>query len=503
MGKPSTPTPPNPLTTAAAATGTNVSTAIANSFLNNTNQVTPTGSLDYNQTGSYGWTDPTTGATYQVPRFTATQTLSPQEQAIQNQTLGAQYNLAGMANAQSGSVANLLATPFSPGASAPQAGNPNAISNVPQALTSYNPGGPIQTQLAPYGQQQSSFDTSGLANTNAITQSYGPSQGDLTNFTNQVQQSLMGQISPQLDVQRQQLEQKLADQGIRYGSDAYNNAFMPFNQQENNAYLQTVTGATGQAKTLMDMAAQQAGFQNSAQQQAYLQQQGIGQFANAAQQQAYQQALGSGGFANQAAAQQYAQNAGMASFANAGLAQQVAQAQSGFNAQQAARNAYLQEQYAQRNQPINEITSLLSGSQVQQPNFVNTPGSQIPTTDVAGLINTNFNQQMQNYQQQSTNYNSLMGGILGLGAGALKASDRRVKEDIHKIATVFAADSESGESKKLPIYKYAYKDDPASTPQVGPMAQDVEKITPEAVTEVGGVKHIRPNEVMGSILRAA
>jgi hypothetical protein len=35
------------------------------------------------------------------------------------------------------------------------------------------------------------------------------------------------------------------------------------------------------------------------------------------------------------------------------------------------------------------------------------------------------------------------------------------------------------------------------------MAQDVEKITPEAVTEVGGVKHIRPNEVMGSILRAA
>jgi hypothetical protein len=485
VGKPDAPTPPNPIATAQAQTGTNVSTAVANAFLNNTGQINPDGSLRYDVTGNYGWTDPTTGSTYNIPTFTATQSLSPQGEAIKQQTLGAQMNMAGMANAQSGRISGLLSNEMDL-SGAPSAGSASGITNVPGAATSFNAGGPIQTSLGDAG---------------AITRSYGA--GDFSTDRQNVQDALMARINPQLNIQQDKLQQQLADQGIRYGSDAYNNPFMPFNQQENNAYLQTVTGATGQAKTLMDMAAQQAGFQNSAQQQAYLQQQGIGQFANAAQQQAYQQALGSGGFANQAAAQQYAQNAGMASFANAGLAQQVAQAQSGFNAQQAARNAYLQEQYAQRNQPINEITSLLSGSQVQQPNFVNTPGSQIPTTDVAGLINTNFNQQMQNYQQQSTNYNSLMGGILGLGAGALKASDRRVKEDIHKIATVFAADSESGESKKLPIYKYAYKDDPASTPQVGPMAQDVEKITPEAVTEVGGVKHIRPNEVMGSILRAA
>jgi hypothetical protein len=52
--KPDPPTPPNPLDTARAATGTNVSTAVANSFLNNVNQVTPQGALDYSQSGTYG-----------------------------------------------------------------------------------------------------------------------------------------------------------------------------------------------------------------------------------------------------------------------------------------------------------------------------------------------------------------------------------------------------------------------------------------------------------------
>jgi hypothetical protein len=471
MGKPDAPTPPNPIQTAGLATGTNVSTAIANAFLNNTNQVTPTGSLDYNQSGSYSWTDPTTGSTYQVPRFTATQTLTPMGQAIQGQDLAAQYNLAGMANAQSGKVANLLSTPFSPGTSAPAAGDASAISGIPAAQTSFNAGGPIQ----------SSLNLTGAADPNNIAQSYGT---DPSFSTAAVQQALMGQLQPQLDLQKQQLQQQLADQGIRYGSDAYNNAMMPFNQQENNAWMQAITGATGQQAQQMQMAGARAAFQNTAQQQAY------------------DQLVGAGTFVNQAQSQQFQQGAAQGTFANAGLAQQLQQQQAAFNAQQAQRASYMQEQYAQRNQPINEITSLLSGSQVSQPNFVNTPGSQIPTTDVAGLINNNFSQQMSAYQQQSQNYNSLMGGILGLGAGALKASDRRMKRDIDKIATVFAADADDA-PKKLPIYSYSYKDDPVAARHIGPMAQDVEKITPDAVRTIGGRKYIKPDHVMGSILRAA
>jgi hypothetical protein len=92
-----------------------------------------------------------------------------------------------------------------------------------------------------------------------------------------------------------------------------------------------------------------------------------------------------------------------------------------------------------------------------------------------------------------------MGGILGGAAGLI--SDRREKENIVPMGTVFAA-GEDGERKKLPISEWSYKGDPAR--HVGPMAQDVEKIDKQAVgTTREGVKYIDPGRVMGSILRAA
>lgn len=245
-------------------------------------------------------------------------------------------------------------------------------------------------------------------------------------------------------------------------------------------------------------------------------------FKNQAQNQGYEQQLGIGQFANQAQQQQYNQNSALAAFYNQGNAQNLAQAQDTFNAQQSARNQWLQEQYAQRNQPINEITSLLSGSQVSQPNFLTTAGSQIPTTDIAGLINNSFNQQMGVYQQQNQQYNSLVGGLLGLGAGALKASDERVKKNIVKIGSVLSMDPDHdddsasrdpdrdetmghtfGARAALPIYEYSYRGDPASIRHIGPMAQDVEAIDESAVKSIRGVKHIDTRKVMGNILRAA
>ena len=480
MGKPSAPTPPSVTDTARAATGTNVSTAVANAYLNNMNQVTPQGNLNYSTTGTYSWTDPSTGSTYNIPQFTATQTLTPQEQAIQAQTQAAQYNLAGMANTQSANISSLLSQPMN-FAGAPSAGNAQNIQNVPAAATGFDPGGPIQTGV----------NLTGAANPANIQQSYGT---DPSFSTQAVQQALMAQMQPQLDIQRQQLQQQLADQGIRYGSDAYNNAMMPLGQQQNNALMQSITGATAQQAQQMQMAGAQAAFGNQAQQQGY------------------DQSLGLGSFANQAQNQQYQQNAGQGTFYNAGIAQQLAQQQAGFNAAQSALNQYLQQQYAQRNQPINEITALLSGSQVQQPNFLNAPTSQIPTTDIAGLQNQNFNNQMAIYGQQNQQYNALMGGVLGLGAGALKMSDVREKENIHKVGDLLGGDRDQDQPKpgsvfgagdRLPIYSYSYKKDPAKTPQVGPMAQDVEKLDPRAVKTIKGTKYIDQRRLMGGLLGMA
>jgi hypothetical protein len=237
---------------------------------------------------------------------------------------------------------------------------------------------------------------------------------------------------------------------------------------------------------MMDMAAQRAGFENAAQQQQYEEEQGRGTFANQAQAANFQQA------------------GARADYLNAGLAQQVAQAQTGFNAQNMARNQFMNEQYAQRNQPINEISSLLSGSQINNPNFVNTPNNQIPTTDVAGLINNRFSQDMSIYQQQNQNYQQQQAGMYGLMGGILKGgigllSDVREKENITKLGSVLTPHSNDNE---LPIYKYSYKGDPASVMHVGPMAQDVEKIDPSAVIEHKGRKYIDGGK-LGSVLGMA
>jgi hypothetical protein len=82
------------------------------------------------------------------------------------------------------------------------------------------------------------------------------------------------------------------------------------------------------------------------------------------------------------------------------------------------RQQAVSEALAERNQPINEITALMSGSQVTQPQFGNVPTSQMPTVDRAGL-------EMAGYQNDLNRYNSrsspleMMGGLFGLATGGI------------------------------------------------------------------------------------
>ncbi len=112
MGK-SSPDPTPPRETSAATTGTNVSTAIANSFMQNMNEITPDGTRTTTQTGTEQITDPYTGQTYDVPTFTNTTTLSDGQQAIKDQQDAASLNLATLGNNQSAFLNDYMGTPFS------------------------------------------------------------------------------------------------------------------------------------------------------------------------------------------------------------------------------------------------------------------------------------------------------------------------------------------------------------------------------------------------------
>jgi len=428
----SAPQPPNPAQTAAAQTGTNVSTAVANSFLNNVNQITPQGELRYDPTDTYTWNDPSTGASYNIPRWTATQLLSPKQQTISDLRMETQTNLARLGQQQSGMLTDMLGHPMDI-SGAPQGGDPNALGG-------FDP----QTSFGDVGPQQRTLNQ------------------DFSADRQRVEDAMYQRMDPQLQRDKSQLEARLADQGIKIGSPAYQSAMDQYGRQLNDARL----GITEKG-----LAEQQAGFNQALQ---------TGQFYNSAQQQDFQQEALRGQFFNQAQQQ--------------GLG--YAQAQQG--AKDSARQQWLTEQYAQRNQPLNEISSLMSGSQVQQPSFLkNTPTSTIANTDYAGIMNTNFNQNFQNYQQSSQNFNQLMGGIFGAMSGMMR-SDRRGKNVGSKLGTVLAAGPDG--EKPLPIYEYEYKDDPAATRRIGPMAQDVEKIDKRAVKTRAGTKYIDMTR-MGSILR--
>lgn len=149
------------------------------------------------------------------------------------------------------------------------------------------------------------------------------------------------------------------------------------------------------------------------------------------------------------------------------------------------------EALAQRNQPINEITALLSGSQVSNPATMSgaTPGVGVANTDYAGIVNQGYQNQLGAYQSKMGGIGGLFGSVLGAagqagGFGAL-FSDRRLKTDVRRVGQ-----TDGG----LPIYTYRYLN--AGPYHMGVMADEVEAVNPEAVMDhVSGYKMVLYSEV--------
>jgi Chaperone of endosialidase len=89
------------------------------------------------------------------------------------------------------------------------------------------------------------------------------------------------------------------------------------------------------------------------------------------------------------------------------------------------------------------------------------------------------------YLTQAAAENQSNANLAGFGLGALKLgtslipSDERIKDDIKKVGELFDGQ---------PIYRFRYKGLPKV--HVGLMAQDVERVRPDAVTEYDGIKFV-------------
>jgi hypothetical protein len=141
----------------------------------------------------------------------------------------------------------------------------------------------------------------------------------------------------------------------------------------------------------------------------------------------------------------------------------------------AARGQSLQEQLALRAQPLNEAAALLSGQQVQQPQFGNVPQVVVQAPDYQAAVGQNYagqtsqwNANSQRIGAQNAAYAQAI-GQLG-GAAAMKFSDRRLKRDVQRIGTG---------AHGLPVYRFAYLWGEAGE---GYMADEVAAVAPHAVS---------------------
>lgn len=144
--------------------------------------------------------------------------------------------------------------------------------------------------------------------------------------------------------------------------------------------------------------------------------------------------------------------------------QATGQQQQQFNMGQQARQQAIQEQTFARNEPLNMLNAVRTGSQVTNPTFGGVPQQgQTAGPDLMGAANSQNQYNMGLYNSQVGSQNSLMSGLFGLGSAAIKVSDRRLKRNIKHI----------GKHNGINIYSFDYV---WGQPSVGVMADEVEHI---------------------------
>jgi hypothetical protein len=145
------------------------------------------------------------------------------------------------------------------------------------------------------------------------------------------------------------------------------------------------------------------------------------------------------------------------------------------------RGQAVQEALTERNQPINEITALLSNSQVSQPNFMqNTPKPGVAPTDYIGAQQMALGQQNLGWQAEQANQKAMMDGLFGLGKAAVGGwamSDIDTKENIDVVGQ-----REDG----LHVIDFDYKPETGlgDDRHRGLVAQEVAQVYPQAVARV-------------------
>lgn len=435
IGK-SFPDPTPPKETSAAQTGTSVSTAVANAFLQNPSENTPWGSTSVTPTGNYGWTDPYTNQTYNIPTFTRNTTLTPSGQATKDQTDAAQLNLGKLANQQSSFLLDYMGQPFDP--------NTNYSWDSSQATpesrrwVEYTPD-QIKAMSTQTGGGGSGF-TAGAFNP---SKTYEQWAADFS--ANQHGGTRGGNGAAPLYPDRPLYDAFVADERSKFdtserarytdwqmngggggagGASAYSGP---------GGYWDVMPGSSGKwigtPKTGSDRLVDWASLGNDDYEESRKRveealfsrlEPRIARDRDALETRLANQGIGLGSDLYKQGVDEFARqstDARMQTILAGGQEQSrlfgMDQARVATN--NAVRGQQIQEALVRRNQPLNEIMALLSGSQINLPQFMGANMPTIPTTDNAGIVGNYDNMQMQKAQMENQATGQILGGLFGLG----------------------------------------------------------------------------------------
>lgn len=139
----------------------------------------------------------------------------------------------------------------------------------------------------------------------------------------------------------------------------------------------------------------------------------------------------------------------------------------------ATRQQMLAELLLQRNTPLNELNSLRTGSQVSMPNFSGYYTNNSQAAPIFDAAQAQGNYDLAASQQAQSGFNSMLGGLAGLGqAGIMRFSDLRLKIDVKPIGRTAGGHN---------LYSWKWQD--GSGYGTGVIAQEVQKVQPDAVVE--------------------
>jgi len=234
------PEPPDPIDTAAAQTGTNVTTATANAYLTNPNIKGPTGSTTNRQIGTKKIFDPTTKKTYDIPLFEQETKLSSGEQGIYNTNVKNRQALGNLAGTGIKNAQNVLGTKYD-------------YSNIAA-------GGSAGDLTAP------SYDMFG--GTPTLTDSYEGSS-DFEGARTSYEDALNSRSQANWDADLERKKNELINEGLRPGTPAYNRAMDEVTRSVTDARVANRLASEDITRSRVAAARDAAAFGNTAKQQTF------------------------------------------------------------------------------------------------------------------------------------------------------------------------------------------------------------------------------------------